>query len=96
MGKSQKLNVKFYFIYFLLFRSEERTGCVVLVGVDEVKFSGMFSYHVATNTWTKLYDDIATSVLRPEMRTLKCRTGHSMLFHPVSYYFLDFINFQLY
>lgn len=75
-----------YLFYKLIFfqSSEDRTGCVGLVGVDEMKFSGLYSYHVATNTWTQLYDDIATGILRSGVRTLKCRTGHSMLFHPVS------------
>lgn len=62
---------------------EERTGCAGLIGVDEMKFSGLYSYHVATNTWTHLYDDVAVGILKPGIRTLKCRTGHSMLFHPV-------------
>ncbi|KAK6643717.1 hypothetical protein RUM43_005227 [Polyplax serrata] len=66
------------------FGSEERTGCIGLMGVDEMKFSGLYSYHVATNTWTQLYDDIATGILRSGVRTLKCRSGHSMLFHPGS------------
>ncbi|KAI0218378.1 Muskelin [Lamellibrachia satsuma] len=35
-------------------------------------FSGLYSYHVPTNTWKKLRDDC------PEIRS---RIGHSMLFH---------------
>ncbi|XP_068714480.1 muskelin-like isoform X2 [Montipora foliosa] len=39
---------------------------------QEPVFSGLFSYHCPTNTWTKLKDDC------PE---LPSRNGHSMLFH---------------
>ena len=41
----------------------------------ELFFSGLYSYHVPTNTWTKLRDDC------PQLRS---RIGHSMLFHAVS------------
>ncbi|KAL4226060.1 Muskelin 1 [Mactra antiquata] len=37
------------------------------------QFSGLFSYHIPTNTWTKLRDDCSE---------LRSRIGHSMLFHP--------------
>ncbi|KAL8596859.1 hypothetical protein ACOMHN_060667 [Nucella lapillus] len=36
-------------------------------------FSGLYSFHVPTNTWTKLMDDCSL---------LRSRIGHSMLFHP--------------
>ncbi|CAI9718917.1 muskelin-like isoform X1 [Octopus vulgaris] len=39
----------------------------------EPTFSGLFSYHVPTNTWRKLQEDCS------EVRS---RIGHSMLFHP--------------
>ncbi|XP_015762917.1 PREDICTED: muskelin-like [Acropora digitifera] len=42
---------------------------------QEPSFSGLFSYHCPTNTWTKLLDDCPA---------LPSRNGHSMLFHPVS------------
>ncbi|CAH1783153.1 unnamed protein product, partial [Owenia fusiformis] len=35
-------------------------------------FSGLYSYHIPTNTWTKLKDDC---------QELRSRIGHSMLFH---------------
>lgn len=35
-------------------------------------FSGLFSYHIPSNTWTKLMDDCSQ---------LRSRIGHSMLFH---------------
>ena len=37
-------------------------------------FSGLYSFHVPSNTWTKLMDDCSQ---------LRSRIGHSMLFHPV-------------
>ncbi|XP_052287065.1 muskelin-like isoform X2 [Dreissena polymorpha] len=37
------------------------------------QFSGLYSYYVPTNTWTKLMDDCSE---------LRSRIAHSMLFHP--------------
>ncbi|XP_074644616.1 muskelin-like isoform X2 [Tubulanus polymorphus] len=37
-------------------------------------FSGLFCYHIPTNTWNKICDD---------GEHIKSRIGHSMLFHPV-------------
>ena len=37
-------------------------------------FSGLFHYHIPTNTWTLLMEDCAE---------LRSRIGHSMLFHAV-------------
>ncbi|CAE1255868.1 MKLN1 [Acanthosepion pharaonis] len=39
----------------------------------EPTFSGLYSYHVPTNTWRKLRDDC---------NEVRSRIGHSMLFHP--------------
>lgn len=39
---------------------------------QEPVFSGLFSYHIPSNTWTKLMDDCSQ---------LRSRIGHSMLFH---------------
>ncbi|CAH3026215.1 unnamed protein product [Porites evermanni] len=39
---------------------------------QEPVFSGLYSYHCPTNTWTRLKDDCAE---------LRSRIGHSMLFH---------------
>ncbi|XP_064633309.1 muskelin-like [Lineus longissimus] len=36
-------------------------------------FSGLYSYHIPTNTWTRLSEDCDK---------IKSRIGHSMLFHP--------------
>lgn len=50
---------------------------------SEAIFSGLYSYHVATNTWTKLRDDdCAGNGTGPQ--DIKSRIGHSMLFHSVS------------
>ena len=63
--------------------SDDRPGCVGLVGSSEPIFSGLFSYHVPTNTWTKLCDDCSRPG-SPGVPTIRSRVGHSMLFHPVS------------
>ena len=42
---------------------------------SEPEFSGLFAYHVPTNTWNRVMDDC---------QQLRSRIGHSMLFHPVS------------
>lgn len=61
--------------------SEERPGCLGLVGSTEPIFSGLFSYHVSTNTWTPIASDAQPHlVTEPALRS---RVGHSMLFHPV-------------
>lgn len=46
---------------------------------SEPCFSGLFAYHVPTNTWHKLRDDSAS----PDsgVQGIKSRIGHSMLFH---------------
>ncbi|KAJ8879988.1 hypothetical protein PR048_020609 [Dryococelus australis] len=56
-------------------------GCISLIGNSEPVFSGLFSYHVPTNTWTKLCDDISWQS-SPGFPTIRSRVGHSMLFHP--------------
>ncbi|KAK3101684.1 hypothetical protein FSP39_005447 [Pinctada imbricata] len=40
---------------------------------SEPEFSGLFAYHVPTNTWNKVMDDCSQ---------FRSRIGHSMLFHP--------------
>ncbi|XP_064105784.1 muskelin-like isoform X1 [Macrobrachium nipponense] len=64
-------------------------GCVGGLGVDEIRsasytpsdaiFSGLYSYHVANNTWVKLREDVAGNPIGPQ--DIKSRIGHSMLFH---------------
>lgn len=64
--------------------SEDRSGCVGLVGTSEPVFSGLYSYHVSTNTWRNLCADSPT--LNQDTNNpsaLRSRVGHSMLFHPI-------------
>lgn len=44
----------------------------------EPVYSGLYSYHVPTNTWKLLWDDSSLGGPR-----IKSRIGHSMLFHPM-------------
>jgi len=46
---------------------------------SEKKFSGLFVYHIPTNTWTLLWED--GEVKAPGFPPLRSRTGHSMLFN---------------
>lgn len=46
----------------------------------EGSFSGLYSYHIPTNTWTLLRPD--TDAATNGQKALKARIGHSMLFHP--------------
>ena len=53
-------------------------------------YSGLYEYHIPTNSWKKLRDDQVTSsadpastASAPTKKTLKSRSSHSMLFHPV-------------
>ncbi|XP_046813351.1 muskelin isoform X2 [Vespa crabro] len=43
-------------------------------------FSGLYSYHVPTGTWSRLACDIARQC-PPNVPTIRSRAGHSMLFH---------------
>ncbi|KAK7873640.1 hypothetical protein R5R35_009328 [Gryllus longicercus] len=61
--------------------ADDRPGCVGLVGTSDPIFSGLYSYHVPTNTWTKLCDDCSRPS-SPGVPTIRSRVGHSMLFHP--------------
>ncbi|XP_049964033.1 muskelin isoform X1 [Schistocerca serialis cubense] len=60
---------------------DERPGFIGLVGPVEPIFSGLFSYHVPTNTWKKLCDDSCWPEGAP-CTAIRSRVGHSMLFHP--------------
>ena len=46
--------------------------------VSEKMYSGLYEYHINSNTWRKKKDDIAASSGGNE---LKSRSSHSMLFH---------------
>ena len=45
------------------------------------QFSGLYSYHVPTNSWILLRDDISNASPYSNTKTIKSRIGHSMLFH---------------
>ena len=53
---------------------------------SEKIYSGLYEYHIPTNTWRKKRDDIAFgNALANDgdgAKTLKSRSSHSMLFHP--------------
>ncbi|XP_046436398.1 muskelin isoform X1 [Neodiprion lecontei] len=53
----------------------------VTPNVTEPVFSGLYSYHVPTGTWSRLACDIARPS-PPNIPTIRSRVGHSMLFHP--------------
>lgn len=49
------------------------------------QYSGLFSYHIGTNTWTQILVDCGhSSAANPEVLSIKSRVTHSMLFHHVS------------
>ncbi|KAF4519079.1 hypothetical protein B566_EDAN001671 [Ephemera danica] len=61
-------------------------GRVLTPTPGDTVFSGLYAFHVATSTWSKLCEDsevpvslAATGVGSPVIRS---RVGHSMLFHP--------------
>lgn len=52
---------------------------------DSVNFSGLYSYHIPTNTWTHILVDCAhPTASNPEVMSIRSRVTHSMLFHHVS------------
>ncbi|XP_033208683.1 muskelin isoform X2 [Belonocnema kinseyi] len=55
----------------------------VITSSTEPIFSGLYSYHVPTDTWCKLASDISRPS-PPNVQSIKSRVGHSMLFHPES------------
>ena len=55
-----------------VFPTEERPS-------SEKKFSGLYVYHIPTNTWSLLWED--GEVKSPGFPPLRSRTGHSMLFN---------------
>lgn len=73
---------------------------------SEGAFSGLYSYHIPTNTWRLLRQDCA-STSNPGIRQIKARICHSMLFHTYTRklyifggqrgkdYLCDFITYQV-
>lgn len=48
-------------------------------------FSDFYAYHINSNTWNKLYVDIAHPLAsNPDIQSVKSRSNHSMLFDDVS------------
>lgn len=46
------------------------------------QYSGLFSYHIATNTWQQLLVDCAhPTASNPDVASIRSRVTHSMLFH---------------
>lgn len=51
---------------------------------EPVSFSGLYSYHIPTNTWTQILVDCAhPTASNPEVISIKSRVTHCMLFHHV-------------
>lgn len=49
---------------------------------SNTQYSGLFSYHIATNTWQQILVDSAhPEASQPEVARIKSRVTHSMLFH---------------
>ena len=52
------------------------------VSVSEKMYSGLYEYHIRSNTWKKCRDDITASSPGASITSeLKSRSSHSMLFH---------------
>lgn len=52
---------------------------------NETCYSGLYSYHIPTNTWTQILVDCAhPTASNPEVMSIKSRVTHCMLFHHVS------------
>ena len=49
------------------------------VSSSEKMYSGLYEYHIPSDTWTKRRDDVGSGSSNFE---LKSRSSHSMLFHP--------------
>lgn len=49
---------------------------------NDVQYSGLYSYHIPTNTWHELLVDCEhPSASNPDVQSIKARVTHSMLFH---------------
>jgi len=52
------------------------------VSITEKMYSGLYEYHIPSNTWKKKRDDIVGGGSNPQpVGELKSRSSHSMLFH---------------
>lgn len=51
----------------------------------DMLYSGLYSYHIGTNTWTEVLVDCGhPSAANPDVQSIKARVTHSMLFHQVN------------
>ena len=65
-------------------------NCIFRASEDsnDMKYSGLYSYHIGTNTWQLLLVDCAhPTAANPDVLSIKSRATHSMLFHHVKYKF---------
>lgn len=52
---------------------------------DPATYSGLFSFHIPTNTWRQILVDCEhPTASNPEVLSIKSRVTHCMLFHHVS------------
>lgn len=52
---------------------------------ETVAYSGLYSYHIPTNTWTQILVDCDhPTASNPEVQSIKSRETHCMVFHHVS------------
>lgn len=51
------------------------------VSITEKMYSGLYEYHIPSNTWKKKRDDVGTIGDIDDIGVLKSRSSHSMLFH---------------
>lgn len=63
----------------LLNNSADSSPIAAAIAAGEKTYSGLFEYHIPTNTWRKRRDDIGSGA-SPD-KELKSRSSHSMLFH---------------
>ena len=63
----------------------------------DCQYSGLFSYHISTNTWTQILVDCNhPTAASPHVNSIKSRVTHAMLFHPVVKKCLIFIKRNFY
>jgi hypothetical protein len=72
--KLESLTCLLMFIYTLVISFPFIVQQITWERGSEPIFSGLYAYHIPTNTWKLVMDDSTE---------LRSRIGHSMLFHPV-------------
>ena len=66
----------------MLQSKKRRVKIPIILTEGEKTYSGLYEYHIPTNTWKKRRDDVGCGS-SPD-KELKSRSSHSMLFHQVS------------